>query len=275
MPNSRQRPRRSGRLSSGTSWGRPGFVVAALGVALLVGAGVVVSALAAFGGEAPGGGADARAESATSTPTLEASAGPQPVAADDTLSPSHCGLPEPGAPGPAEAGEWRLAIAPETDWRDVDVNLAPSAPAAGPGETHEDGFASCFQRSPEGALFAAANFLVQSNTAGLRAPLLEYALAPGPHREAILAESKSGAESGSEGELIRLQIVGYRMLAFDGQAARVDVAQRVTVDGMSNFIAAVVDLQWVGGDWRIPTDEPHPVRLQALSDVGGYVRWGA
>ncbi|KAB1637797.1 hypothetical protein [Pseudoclavibacter terrae] len=275
MPNSRPRPRRSARLSSGTPSGRPGFVVAALGVALLVVAGVVVSVLAAFGGEAPGGGEDAPAELARSTPTLDARADPRPAGAGDTLSPSRCGLSEPGAPDPAESEEWRLAIAPETSWRDVDVNLAPSAPATGPGETHEAGFASCFQRSPEGALFAAANFLVQSNTAGLRGPLLDHALAPGPHRDALLAASKSGAESGSSGELIRLQIVGYRMLAFDGQTARVDVAQRVTVDGASNFIAAVVDLEWVDGDWRIPTDDPHPVRMQALGDVGGYVRWGA
>ncbi|PPF42869.1 hypothetical protein C5B85_14925 [Pseudoclavibacter sp. AY1F1] len=182
---------------------------------------------------------------------------------------STCGLSELPPDSAADQSRWRLAIAPETSWRDVDVNLAPSSPEAGPGAVHDDGFAYCFQRAPEGALFAAANFLVQSNTQGLRAPMFDYALVAGDHRDALLADADS------TGDVVRLQIVGYRMLSFDGESARVDVAQRVTVDGATNFIAAIVDLEWVDGDWRIPTDGPNPVRMQALSDVGGYTRWTA
>lgn len=233
-------------------------------------AGIVVSIIAAVDGDGPGD-ADVREHAQTPVHASAATAPSDPVGgqAPSIVAPSTCGLPEIALHPGADTSGWKLALAPETSWREVDVNLAPNGPEAGPAAVHPEGFAYCFQRSPEGALLAAANFLVQSNTPGLRAPLLDYALAPGGHRETLLVDA--GAAVG----VVRLQIVGYRMLAFDGESARVDVAQRVTVDGATNFIAAVVDLQWVDGDWRIPTDGPHPVRMQALSDVGGYTRWGA
>lgn len=256
---------------------RPGFIAASVGVSLLILAGLVVSILAASDGAA-----DHAALASASTPDSTTSpAGGAEELEDgrgdgndgvEVATPSSCGLPDPNpeqAAATGDASTWRLAIAPETSWRDVDVNLAPTLPHAGPAATHDSGFAYCYQRSPEGALSAAANLLVQSNTPGLRGPVLEYALAPGSHRDALLAESAA------TGDVVRMQIVGYRMLAFDGTTARVDVAQRVTVDGASTFIAAVVELEWVDGDWRIPTHEPRPVRMQALSDVGGYVRWSA
>lgn len=255
----------------GAPLARPGFVAAAFGVALLVVAGAVVSILGAFGPRGSGGEADARSES--QPPAAAAEAGVVPSAdagaVDGAVMPSGCGLAEPSAESASDPASWRLAIAPETSWRVVDVNLAPSSASVGPGAVDGSGFVYCYQRSAEGALFAAANFLVQSNTPGLRGPLLDYTLAPGEHREALLVDRDATADG------VRLQLVGYRMLAFDGASARVDVAQRVTVDGATNFIAAVVDLEWVDGDWRIPTEDAHPVRLQALGDVGGYVRWGA
>ncbi len=272
MPIGASIQRRSAQRRTASSWSRPGFIVAALGIALLVVAGVVVSIQAAFGGDTSGGdmtvGDGQRASAAAgATP-----AGPERELGDAdaiaTVSPSSCGLPEPEQTSPPPADR-QLLIAPVTSWRDIDVNPAPSSPEAGPAALHEAGFGYCFQRSAEGALFAAANFLVQSNTPALRAPLLHYALAAGQHREALLADSGSG------GSGVRLQIVGYRVLAFDGDTARVDVAQRVSVDGTTSFIAAVIDLVWVDGDWRIPSDQPAPVRLQSLGDVGGYVRWSA
>lgn len=255
---------------SGASLERPGFVAASFGVSLLVVAGIGVSIIAAVDDDGAGD-ANARAHPQTSSQTSAATAVPDPVSAQAAaiVSPSTCGLPEIALDSAADPSGWKLALAPETSWREVDVNLAPSGQGAGPAAVHGDGFAYCFQRSPEGALLTAANFLVQSNTPGLRAPVLDYTLAPGVHRQPLLVDA--GAAAGA----VRLQIVGYRMLAFDGESARVDVAQRVTVDGATNVIAAVVDLQWVDGDWRIPTDDPHPVRMQALSDVGGYTRWGA
>lgn len=268
----RHAPRRhvSSLRGSGAPFERPGFVAASLGVALLVVAGIVISILVAVDGDTPSS-VDAGDQLPTPAPATASPGGPVPVGdeAPPPVSLSSCGLSEPAPDSAADPSRWLLAIAPETSWRDVDVNLAPSAQEVGPGAMHEAGFAYCFQRSPEGALLAAANFLVQSNTPGLRAPLFEYALAPGSHRDVLLSDADSA------GAVVRLQIVGYRMLAFDGETARVDVAQRVTVEGATNFIAAVVDLEWVDGDWRIPTDGPHPVRMQALSDVGGYTRWSA
>ncbi|VXB63741.1 hypothetical protein [Pseudoclavibacter sp. 8L] len=272
MPSGGSIQRRSAQRRKASSGSRPGFIVAALGVALLVVAGVVVSIQAAFGGDASGGDMTVGDGQRAAAPAGAAHAGPEHEVGDAdtiaTVSPSSCGLrgPEQTSPLPADR---QLLIAPETSWRGIDVNLAPSSPEAGPAAMHEGGFGYCFQRSADGALFAAANFLVQSNTPALRAPLLDYALAAGQHRDSLLASS------GAEGSGVRLQIVGYRMLAFDGDTARVDVAQRVSVDGASSFIAAVVDLVWIDGDWRIPSDEPAPVRLQSLGDVGGYVRWSA
>lgn len=272
MPSGGSIQRRSEQRRRASSGSRPGFIVAALGVALLVVAGVVVSIQAVVGGDASGGDMTVGDEQRTPAPAGATQAGPEQLLGDDdaiaTVSPSRCGLrePEQGSPLPADR---QLVIAPETSWRDIDVNLAPSSPEAGPAAMHEGGFGYCFQRSAEGALFAAANFLVQANTPALRAPLLDYALAAGQHREFLLAGS------GPEGTGVRLQIVGYRMLAFDGATARIDIAQRVSVDGATSFIAAVVDLVWIDGDWRIPSDEPAPVRLQSLGDVGGYVRWSA
>ena len=140
-------------------------------------------------------------------PSVEPSLEPLPPTASSPSLPSKPSL-APRAVAPSAPVTPELLVAP-----------AP-APAAGPGETAPEGYSYCFQHSPEGALFAAANVtIIGFGPTEQRQAFLEYALTEGPYRDTLLTAQEAAAPSD-----VRASIAGFRMLAYDGESARVDVA---------------------------------------------------
>lgn len=232
---------------------RPGFIIAAIVVAIIVVLGIVV-------------GINATRDQASPSPTTE----PTDVAAPtDEPSPVGGGPSVCGLEGQKLSGT--VSTAPEAQWEVQDTTAYPTSPTYGPGETDENGVRYCFQHSPEGALFAAANAVVQGSDASVSEDWIEYFLsAETPNRDQLLNDVAAGSSSAN-----RMNVEGFRMLAYDGDSARVDVAVRAAGSGNTVYASAVYDLVWEAGDWKLlPEDASNPLRLAEIPDAAGYIAWG-
>lgn len=232
---------------------RPWFIIAAVLVAVVVVAGVVLAVWTATRGDDPPPPDPTSAPTAApSTPTADAGGA------------SVCGLDGVELTG-------TVTTAPEAEWEYQDVYSYPVSATAGPGETADEGYRYCFQHTPEGALFAAANALVQGSGPAADA-WFEYVLAPGPYRDQLIADQ--GATQTTTAEGTRLSIVGFRVLAYDGTTARIDLAVRGSAQGTTLTLSGVYELVWEGGDWKVSTDTLTPMNIAAIPDTAGYTPWG-
>lgn len=235
---------------------RPGFIVGAVVVAALIVTAIVLTILNLNRDNDAAPPAPDPSSSATS------SAAPSPEPSGVAGGASVCGL----------AGEelsGTVTTAPAAEWQFQDVYAFPTSPTAGPGETAPEGYRYCFQHSPEGALFAAANVTVIGfSDPSIRASFLEYALTDGPYRDTLLSDVGTGGPSD-----VRASIAGFRMLAYDGESARVDVAFTGSSGGQSVNGSLVLELVWNDGDWKLDATNPEPVRTAQLPDLSGYVSW--
>jgi len=228
---------------------RPGFIVAAVVVAAVVAAAIVVLTSGFLSGPAP-------TPTVSETPSEDVD---EPSAADRSV----CGLD-----GFERSSS--LDAAPENDWELVGTVAAPTSPASGPGVIDDDGFRSCFAHTAEGALFAAVNFGALGTDATLASRMLEL-VADGPGRDAVAdAIASSGGAGGLSG--LRAQVAGFRIGAYDGDAATVDLAMNYN-DG--RLISVPLKLIWETGDWKVVFTDAGELPLQpaALSNLGGYIPW--
>lgn len=232
---------------------RPWFIVSAVVVALIVVVGIVVTVVAINRPDA----------TPTPGPQPSTSAGAQPSesAAPSTDAASVCGLRGDDAD--------TLTSAPEAMWEFQGTTGYPVSPAVGPG-LDEDGVRTCFQHSPAGALFFAANAVAQGSDPVHSAAWAEQALADGPYRDDLLTQVGASDKTGT-----RTQIVGFRVLNYAADTATVDVAVRVTTEaGDTGYGSGVYSLVWQDGDWKLSADIPVPLDLAALPDTAGYIPWG-
>lgn len=232
---------------------RPGFIVGAVVVAALIVTAIVLTVLNLNRGSEAAPPAPEPSSSATT------SAAPSP---EPSGGASVCGLG-------GERLSGKVTTAPAAEWKFQDVYAFPTSTTYGPGKTAMEGYPYCFQRSPEGALFAAANVtIIGFGPADQRQAFLEYALADGSYRDTLL--SADGASAPSD---VRAAIAGFRVLAYDGDSARVDIAFRGSSNGQSITGSAVYELVWADGDWKLDASMPEPARVAQLPDLSGYVSW--
>ncbi|MDF2826778.1 MAG: putative rane protein [Mycobacterium sp.] len=236
---------------------RPGFIAAAVVVALVVVLGIVIAIVNAT-------------RSGNPDPAPEPSAPSPTTSAAPTSEPSHVagGASVCGLEGEELSGT--LSTAPAADWAYQGTTAYPTSPEFGPGETSADGVRFCFQHSPTGALFMAANALVQGSDPAVSQAWIEYGLADGPYREELIGQV--GDTSGSEGT--RMSLAGFRMLAYDGDTARVDLAVRAPSEGQNLTLSGVYELVWQDGDWKISADVVRPLNTATVPDLAGYITWG-
>lgn len=241
---------------------RPGFLAAAAFVLLLVVAGIVlgVNAMNRDDVEAAPGAAS------TSTPVDE-SPMESPTAGEPSTSSeaSACGLP-------ADTESKSLDRAPETAWKYQGTTAYPTSPDAGPAAATREGIRYCFQRSPEGALYAAGNGLVQATDPAAAEPWMELFLAEGPHRDQILADN--GGPAGDSSSSTRMSIAGFKVLEFSGDSAVIDVAVNASTQGQNITGSFIYSLVWQDGDWKLSADTRSPFAFQTLPDLSGYIPWG-
>lgn len=235
---------------------RPGFIAAAVVVALIVVLGIVIAIVNATG--------DGGSQTAPSPAPPAATTAPTTEPPDATGGTSVCGL-EGVVAEPA-----RLSTSPDAEWQYQGTTAYPTSPTYGPGAAQENGARYCFQHSPEGALFMAANAIAQGSDSSVGPAWVDYAVADGPYREELLADM--GASTDTEGT--RLAIAGFRLLHYDGETARVDLAVRGSVEGQSITLSGVYELVWQDGDWKISADVGQPLDMGTIPDLAGYISWG-
>lgn len=237
---------------------RPGFIIGAVVVAAVVVAGIFLAVLNLNRGDDavppagdPSSSSPASATSGPSEPTAEGGA-------------SACGL------GGVELSG-RVTTPPATEWAYVRTVAYPTSSTYGPGATTTNGAPTCFQHSPTGALFAAATALAVPADPTLASEWIDTAVSSGSYRDKILSEATAGSETSG----VRLQLVGFKVLAYDGTTASIDLAVRGSSQGQTVTASAVYELVWEDGDWKINANVPTPFDFATIPDTSGYIAWGA
>ncbi len=229
-------------------WARPGFVIAAAFVGLLV---VLGAWLLATGGEQD-----------AATPGTTATEGQPTAPADDSAS--VCGL----APGAQEVPQ----SAPPLSWQVLAGVGVPSSPTAGPGEVDGDGVRWCYERSPWGAVLAAANFLAAQFDYDRLPGTLARSAVPGEHRDATVAtfEGLTEQEYAQGIAASRVEVVGFRVPAYDGDTAVIDLLAR---NPAGQRLAVPVVAVWSEGDWKIDMAATEHSGWTLVTDATGFVTW--
>lgn len=237
---------------------RPGFLVAAALIGAIVVVGAVLGILnATRAGDDPSEPSPTTAEPAPSATSPSSTVEP----ADNE---SVCGLEH------GNSAEDTLSAAPDAEWQFQGTTAYPTSPTYGPGATDDNGVRYCFQRSPEGAVFAAANAVVQGSDAAISTHWINYFLSDdAPSRDQLLADVAAGSPSS-----LRMTVAGFRLLNFDGDSATVEMAIEAVGGGNTTYASAVYELVWEAGDWKLlPQDVTNPLRMAQIPDVSGYVAW--
>lgn len=237
---------------------RPGFIVSVVVLAVVLVLGAILGTL---------GIVNATREEPTAAPATttseEESEEPSEPAEEPAAGASICGLK-------GEVLEGTVDEAPAAQWEFQGTINYPTSKEFGPGKTDENEVRSCFQHSPEGALFMAANAMSQSSYPETYEPWLDYALSEGPNREAMLAEDADSSDM----QGTRMQITGYRVLDYSGDAATIDLLASVTTEGQSADVSAVLYLVWENGDWRVDSNQAEGVDVGTATSTSGYTTWG-
>ncbi|AMM34807.1 hypothetical protein SA2016_4155 (plasmid) [Sinomonas atrocyanea] len=226
-------------------WTRPRFIASAAVVVVLAALGLVYLAL-----PSPSNGQDpAGVPSATATATSTAQAGQ-----------SACGLP---------AGDQRYpSVGLPTKWELLGRVAVPTDPKGiGPGRT-DGSLRTCYQHSPTGALYAAANIIGAGALPGGKALVLKNLTAKSPMRDQALATpSPNDAVDPS----LSTQIGGFKIVSYSSDTATVSIGLKTTQDSHTAYGSATYALRWEGGDWKVVLEDS--TYSTSLTDLSGFVPW--
>ena len=247
----------------GSPFSRPAFVVAGVLVLAIVLLGIIVAVRVSMNTEANNAAAQPPPTppiSSAATPTEAPSTPSDPAA-------SLCGLP-------GTAGGGTVTSAPPAAWEYEDTTAYPTSREFGPGKTASENYRYCFQHSPTGAIFATANAVAQgtsSDVAKIEA-WADYFVSDGTGREKLLSQLN---EPRSDTTGIRMTVVGFKVLSYGTDTARVDLAVETSGSAQTVYASAVYELIWQEGDWKLNSDAAAPFDFGTVPNVNGYVPWGA
>ena len=233
---------------------RPGFIAAAGVVAVIVVCAIILAIINLSRGDSEPAPAPS-----TSAPSPTPSTSSPAASGDESM----CGLSGVELTGTVSAG-------PPATWEFEGTMGYPTSPTFGPGKTDPAGFRYCFQHSPEGALFMAANSFAQGSGSGDNRAWAEYVFADGPYRNQLLAESTNTSSIAGT----RTSIEGFRILNYDGKHATIDLAVSVSTASGTTTVSGVYTLVWVDGDWKVSTENATPLDVAPIPNVAGYTTWG-
>lgn len=233
-------------------WTRPGFIAAGVVIVLIVLAGIVVAVVSLRGG-------------GTDAPTAAPTPSTSPSAAAEDPEASVCGLDGVDLDGEP------ITVGPDATWAYEGVVGYPTSPDFGAGATTAGGARYCFQHTPEGALFMAANALAVPMDSEVAREWADYAIADGPFRSDLLAEQTEDTSTTG----VRMAIEGFRILDYTGSTARVDLGVGFSTNGRAGKASFIYYLVWQDGDWKISADVETPVDFADVPSLAGYTAWGA
>lgn len=232
---------------------RPGFIAAAGVVALIVVCAIILVIVNLSRGNPEPGPTSTSEPSSTTAPSTPAASGDESV----------CGL------GGVELSG-SVTTAPAATWEYEGTTGYPTSPTYGPGKTDPAGFRYCFQHSPTGALFMAANAIALGSDESVKTAWGEYVLGAGKFHDQLLAQKGSNTTPAGT----RIQITGFRVLNYDGKSASVDLALTYSSATGTITVSGVYSLVWQGGDWKLSADTMTPLDVAPIPNVAGYTPWG-
>ena len=248
----------SSSRNEGSPLTRPGFLVAAAVVLVIVVLGVLLAVRVARSDD-----------TITPQPTSTSPQAPSSSTASPPADPSAsvCGLS-----GSADSGG--LTSAPAAAWQYEETTAYPTSPEYGPGKTADEGYRYCFQHTPAGAVFATANALAQGTSADVTriGEWAQYFVSDGSGRGQVLDQLNAprGDNTG-----VRMTIVGFKVLSYTADSARVDLAVQTSASAQTVYASAVYELAWQAGDWKLNSDAPAPFNFATIPAIDGYVPWKA
>jgi hypothetical protein len=193
-------------------------------------------------------------------PTQHSSAGPNPPAAGSAVSTpmASAGMqPDPGTSAPLPSD---LAVA------HIAGIAVPTSAQDGPQHTG-DGTASGFGHDRAGAVLAAANLLLRVTPQvgpSVFRPTLRTQVT-GPNAAALSEQveaqyqqlcTTAGVTPGGPVGQLTATFAGYRIDLYSNATALLSLLSAANRPGQAPlYVAAVVQLAWVGGDWRLVAPE--------------------
>lgn len=240
----------------GSPFTRPTFIGAGVLVLVIVLLGVVLAVRVA------------RTDDTTTTPPPSLTA-PQTPSESTSSPPTDPGASVCGLAGTTDSGP--LTSAPAATWDYEGTTAYPKSPEVGPGKTAPEGYRFCFQHSAAGAVFATANALALPEAERVRRSWIEYFVSAGPNRDKLLDTFQSEPSSAPTG--IRLRIVGFKVLSYEGSTSRVDIAVEASGNAQTVTGSYVYELTWQAGDWKLNSDVPTPFNFSTVSSTAGYIPW--
>lgn len=193
--------------------------------------------------------------------------GPDPATAPAPMPTTTSGVPTAPATADADADAEQLMSAPPTEWQlFYDVAL-PTSPTAGPAV--QDGrLWSGYERTPEGALMAAA-YLLAATDAPEAATVMERQVVAGPAATAYENElSVSPPQPPTPG--MTPVLAGFRFANYSDDEARVEFVFTAQEAAASIPVA----LTWQDGDWKMNFEQTggQPA-LTPIQSTAGFVLW--
>jgi 4-amino-4-deoxy-L-arabinose transferase-like glycosyltransferase len=240
------------RETDRSPYARPGFVVSAVLLGMLVLAALFITIGAAT--RHRGSRVAAIGDSTTARAAVKA------------VKASGCSLP---------AGSDRVPTVPPTmGWVTVGQMTAPQAPASfGPQRT-QDGIGVCFAHNPTGSLVAAINFFAQATVADPMT-LLRTLAAATPARHAASVQARDGGDEllqDSDGDPGSVQVTGYQVVDYTPSLANVNIV----LEGPGGELASVeCQLDWQAGDWKFVIPAGGQLDSAAITSMDGFVSWEA
>jgi hypothetical protein len=230
-------------------WTRPGFIAAAVLLALVVLVAVAVALFPSANNQA----------NPTPTPTTGGTAIP-PIT--DTTGASG---------GPTDTP----TVAPsDVTWQLVGTEAVPVSPSAGPFRV-SGGTASGYAHTPTGALIAVAQLAIRSGREAGRSswePTITEQFVPSADRDKLLAALRPlPPVQVAPGELP--QISGFRFISYTEDTAVVGLIFR---PAGSQYTITTQTVLWRDGDWRMvaPPGGSWLALTQPLNDLSNIVEWG-
>lgn len=233
-----------------------GFILSAVVIAILV----IVAAVVIINGVLKPKGTD---NSSTPTPHPTQSAAPTAPSADAGGA-SVCGLKTVKMDG-------TLNAAPESDWAYLDTISFPVSKSSGPGNSDPAKTMNCFERTPAGAVFAAAAGMAQLSSPTNKVGWIESNVVDGPVKNQMLSGAQASA-SPDDGQ-VRTAFSGFKLLSYDGDTARVDLGVVGTGEGKTIYMSMIVPLVWEDGDWKMKFAEADMRSPAQLPNLAGYAMW--
>ncbi|MGK5557663.1 hypothetical protein ACSNOI_39250 [Actinomadura kijaniata] len=241
--------------ASTKSFTRPGFVLAALFLAVTLVGGIVV---VVTGRSAP---------RAAPPPAASTTAAPPPA----TPAPAGASCP------PTTPSQQPLTAAPPAiSWQVFKGMALPSSATAGPLVT-EGEIARCFAHTPTGALIAATQlgfrYSVVTDWTQISRQLVD-----GPGKAAFMAQRSASPHPAAPRPGQVGQIAGFRMLTYDPAVAVVQLAIRLPAQNptQNSFGVSALTVKWQGQDWHLELQPDGIANTdpQILPSINGYIPWG-